>query len=247
MRLLQYSTAGSIDTSTGVTGANVISFVPINNVTVDGTSNLPLGSFQVAALPVGTTTTYNDTPFSITFVPESYTLNGNSMPDPSPITVTGTLTGIENGPYQSSVVATFNTPSSGSIDLAGVSSTLAIPGSPADLVPSSAGGDHDHSRCPRHPWRNSRSSGTGTQHRRDLSERGRWYRIATVRPVSPPAQTGLTNRDRHDSMIPARPSVRKRRGFFVSKSVSSLLHLAEATDQRIRGTIMGQFGFVLAL
>jgi len=62
--LLTYSTAGSVDTSVGVTGANVISFVPTpppagasTSTTVDASSNLPLGSFQVAALPASTTTT----------------------------------------------------------------------------------------------------------------------------------------------------------------------------------------------
>ena len=55
----------------GVTGANVISYVPITTATVDATSNLSLGSFQVAGIP-GQTTTYNNTPFSITFVPPSY-------------------------------------------------------------------------------------------------------------------------------------------------------------------------------
>jgi hypothetical protein len=64
--LLDYSTAGSVDTSIGVNGANVISYIPVTNAQIDPTSNLPLGSFQVAALPAGQTTTYTNTPFSIT-------------------------------------------------------------------------------------------------------------------------------------------------------------------------------------
>ena len=53
--ILGYSTAGSIDAHSrdGVTGANVISFVPITSAQIDTTSNLPLGYFQVAALPAG--------------------------------------------------------------------------------------------------------------------------------------------------------------------------------------------------
>jgi len=136
--LLTYSTAGSVDTSVGVTGANVISYVPATSVTVDGSSNLPLGSFQVAALPVGTTTKYNDTPFSITFLPTNY--NGIALTNATPEVITGTLSGTETGPYQSTVVASFNPPPSGSFVLAGASSTLAISDSQKLLVPSSAGG-----------------------------------------------------------------------------------------------------------
>jgi hypothetical protein len=143
--LLQYSTAGSIDTSIGVTGANVISYVPTpppgaaaTSTTVDASSNLPLGSFQVAALPAGTTTTYKDTPFSITFLPSQY--NGIALSDPNPVTITGTLSGTETGPYQSSVVATFNPITSGSFELAGASSTLSILDNQKLLVPASAGG-----------------------------------------------------------------------------------------------------------
>jgi hypothetical protein len=136
--LLSYSTAGSIDTSVGVTGANVISFIPETSVSVDGTSNLPLGSFQVAALPANTTTTYNDTPFSITYIPNTY--NGITLTDPTPITITGTLSGTETGPYQSSVVATFNPIASGTLELAGASSVLGIVETQKLLVPSSATG-----------------------------------------------------------------------------------------------------------
>ena len=49
--ILSYGTAGSIDASSssdGVTGANVISFVPITSASVDANSNISLGYFQVA-------------------------------------------------------------------------------------------------------------------------------------------------------------------------------------------------------
>jgi hypothetical protein len=143
--LLKYSTAGSIDTSVGVTGANVISLVPtpapgagLTSTTVDASSNLLLGSFQVAALPVGTTTTYDKTPFSLTFLPSAY--NGIALTDPNPVTITGTLAGTVTGPYQSSVVATFNPITKGSFELAGASSTLSILDNQNLLVPSTDGG-----------------------------------------------------------------------------------------------------------
>jgi hypothetical protein len=143
--LLTYSTAGSIDTSVGVTGANVISFVPTpppggatTSTTVDATSNVPLGSFEVAALPAGTTTTYKDTPFSITFLPSKY--NGIALPDPNPVTIKGTLSGTISGQYQSTVEATFNPITSGSFKLAGATSTLSILDNRKLLVPESAGG-----------------------------------------------------------------------------------------------------------
>ena len=53
--LLDYSTAGLILGPTGISGTNVISFVPVGQqqplCRVDPNSNLPLGSFQVAPLP----------------------------------------------------------------------------------------------------------------------------------------------------------------------------------------------------
>jgi hypothetical protein len=137
--LLDYSTAGSIDTSTGVTGANVISYIPITNASIDPTSNLPLGAFQVAALPAGQSTTYNNTPFSITLVPASF----NSIPitDSTPITVTGTVTGQITGNYQSTVAVAFNPVTNGAFQLAGASSTLnMLQNDQKLLVPASAGG-----------------------------------------------------------------------------------------------------------
>jgi len=138
--ILGYSTAGSIDTTLttdGVSGTNVISFVPITNAQVDATSNIPLGYFQVAALPTGQSTTYTNTPFSITFVPSS--LNGTTLTSPGSVEITGVLNGALTGSTESTVVATFDTLSNGSFQLAGASSTLTIPQSVAPLVPSSAG------------------------------------------------------------------------------------------------------------
>jgi hypothetical protein len=139
-----YSTAGSIDTTKagdGVSGTNVISFVPITNSQVSATSNVPLGFFQVAAELSGQSTTYTNTPFSINFIPA--TVAGETPTTSSPVTITGVLNGTISGSNQSSVVATFNTFNGVStIDTAAgtYSSTLTIPQSNMlPLVPSSAG------------------------------------------------------------------------------------------------------------
>jgi hypothetical protein len=138
--ILGYSTAGAIDATSatdGVTGANVISFVPISAAQIDTTSNIPLGYFQVAALTAGASTKYDNTPFSITFVPG--TIDATTLSNPGTVTISGVLNGVVTGGNQSSVVATFRTPSSGSFDLGSTSSTLIIPQSSLLLVPSSAG------------------------------------------------------------------------------------------------------------
>ena len=156
--LLDYSVSGGITATgsssvTGITGMNVISYVPVTNVMIDPTSNIPLGSFQVAQLPVGQETIYNNTPFTLTFNPISLSSNGTTIPyanassTDSGITVTGTLNGIVNGPYQSSVqvgnlAVSYGSPSQTGFELSpGSSSTLSLlPTDQKLLVPSSAGG-----------------------------------------------------------------------------------------------------------
>jgi hypothetical protein len=138
--LLDYSTAGAPIVTTGVTGTNVISFVPVTGAQIDPSSNLPLGSFQVAALPDGQTTTYSNTPFQITFIPIS--LGGTAISNPNPITVSGTLNGQITGNYQSSVAVKINPVADGSFQLAGASSTLSVLQNDQKLlVPASAGGN----------------------------------------------------------------------------------------------------------
>jgi hypothetical protein len=136
--LLQYSVAGIVG-NTGITGNNVISYVPVQNAEIDPTSNIPLGSFQVAPLPVGSMTTYQNTPFTLTYVPTEF--NGSPLTD-TPVTVTGTLTGSVSGPYQSSVQVTFDPLTTNGFQLApGSSSELnLLPGDQKLLVPASAGG-----------------------------------------------------------------------------------------------------------
>src|SRR5271157_3765790 len=67
---LSYTTSGQVTPTTGVSGTNVISFVPSlvpsssNSVDLSsGQSNVSLGNFIVAALAPGVTTMYKDTPF----------------------------------------------------------------------------------------------------------------------------------------------------------------------------------------
>lgn len=135
--LLEYSVAGQID-QTGISGSNVISFVPVQNATIDPTSNLPLGSFQVAPLPTGQSTTYTNTPFSLTIDPTMF--NGTTMTE-TPLTVHGHLNGAVSGRYQSSVQVTFDPITQGSFALGGGTSTLSVLQNDHKLlVPSSAGG-----------------------------------------------------------------------------------------------------------
>ena len=142
--LLQYSVVGNI-TQTGVTstmgtaGLNEIGFNQVTNALIDPTSNIPLGSFVVSPLAVGQETTYNNTPFTLTFTPQQF---NNTDLGNSKITVSGTLNGSLNGPYQSSVLVSFNSLSNNGFTLQpGSSSTLdLLPGDQKLLVPPSAGG-----------------------------------------------------------------------------------------------------------
>jgi hypothetical protein len=136
--LLDYGTSGTV-TLTGINGTNVISYVPVTNAQVDPSSNIPLGSFQVAALPVGQTTTYHNTPFELTFIPTSF--GGTALNNSTPVTITGTLNGSLTGNYQSSVNVAFDPVTNGSFQLAGANSSLSmLQNDHKLLVPASAGG-----------------------------------------------------------------------------------------------------------
>jgi len=135
--LLEYSVAGQIDRS-GIQGNNVISYVPVQNAVIDPTSNLPLGSFQVAPLPTGQKTTYTNTPFTLTIDPTS--LNGTGINE-TPLMVSGHLNGTVMGKYQSNVRVTFDPIANGSFALGAGTSTLSVLQTDRKLlVPSSAGG-----------------------------------------------------------------------------------------------------------
>lgn len=132
--ILTYSTSGAVGT-TGITGSNVISFVPVQSESVDTASNISLGYFQVAPLAAGLSTTYNDTPFSLTLVPNAY---DSATVNDSPITITGHLNGTVTGPYQSSVQVSFNTITSPTFNLPGGTGTFNLLKNAQELlVPSS--------------------------------------------------------------------------------------------------------------
>jgi len=133
--ILTYSTAGAIGT-TGISGAgNVISFVPVQNATVDTASNISLGYFQVAPLAAGQSTTYDNTPFTLTIQPSQF--NSTTVND-TPITVTGHLDGTASGPFQSGVQASFDPIANPSFAVPNGSGTLnLVENSQELLVPSS--------------------------------------------------------------------------------------------------------------
>ncbi len=131
---MTYATAGSIG-STGITGPNVISFVPESGGTVNTPSAFSLGTFVVGYLPPGTTTTYDHTPFTITYTGQK--VNGNTPTrNESPVTITGFLNGSITGPSQSAVVATFNPIAKPSFVTGDYLNTLSVLDPQVSLVPS---------------------------------------------------------------------------------------------------------------
>lgn len=117
-----YSTSGAVS-STGVTGAGAVSFNGINQGALDVPSTFSLGSFQVAALPAGSSVTYANTPFTISFLSN----------DTVPLTISGVLNGTVDG-SDSSLKATFQT-----VD-AGTPSFVPGPGSAESAATLSLGG-----------------------------------------------------------------------------------------------------------
>jgi hypothetical protein len=132
--VVNYSTSGTID-SPGVSGTPVISFNSVLNSSYGAPSSFSLGDFQVAALPDGQTTTYNDTPFHITYLANS--VDGNA-PDPNetPIQVSGVLNGTIMGGNQSHVVAKFDPITNANFVTGPYSNMLSITDNPLTLVPS---------------------------------------------------------------------------------------------------------------
>lgn len=132
--VVNYSTSGTID-SPGVSGTPVISFNSVLNSSFGSPSSFSLGDFQVAALPDGQTTTYNDTPFHITLLVN--TVDG-SKPDPNetPVQVSGVLNGTLTGGNQSHVVAKFDPITNANFVTGPFSNMLSITDNPLTLVPS---------------------------------------------------------------------------------------------------------------
>ncbi|HEV3165772.1 MAG TPA: PEP-CTERM sorting domain-containing protein [Isosphaeraceae bacterium] len=94
---LSYSTSGAVS-SAGVTGAGVVSFNGVAQNTLHVPSTFNVGSFQVAALPDGNSTTYTDTPITISFLTDKNV----------PLTIHGVLNGKVTG-SNSDLRATFQT------------------------------------------------------------------------------------------------------------------------------------------
>ncbi len=138
---LGYTTSGQVDTTTGVTGTNVVSFVPLssgNSVDLStGQTNVGLGNFQISALGSGVTTTYQNTPIQISFQPQSYA--GTSISSDAPVVVSGVLNGVVNGPSSSTVTASFNPPSPSTLSLGGSGTAdFSLPTSTLLLAPSTS-------------------------------------------------------------------------------------------------------------
>ena len=102
--IMNYSTLGTIQ-GTGVTGTADISFDSVGSGSFNAPSGFSLGNFVVKGNTDGSTTTYKDTPFSITY--QVNTVNGAvAIPNETPITVTGVLNGSITGENQSSLAKT---------------------------------------------------------------------------------------------------------------------------------------------
>lgn len=131
---MTYATAGAIG-ETGITGPNVISFVPESDGTVNTPSAFSLGTFVVGHLPSGTTTTYDHTPFTITYTAQQ--VNDETVDlNETPLTITGFLNGSITGPSQSDVIATFNPLERSNFLTGDYLNTLSVLDPQISLVPS---------------------------------------------------------------------------------------------------------------
>jgi hypothetical protein len=136
--ILTYGTSGFVIGTAGVTGTPAITYESVTNATVDTTSNLPLGEFQVAALPTNQTTVYNNTPFSFNLLPSAF--NGTTLTSFTELRVSGVLNGTLTGNSASSVVATINPIANNAFQLGDATSNLTGLPNQILLVPASAGG-----------------------------------------------------------------------------------------------------------
>src|SRR5271157_91096 len=138
--VLSYTTSGQVDTKTGVSGTNVISFEPLssgNSVDLStGQTNASLGNFVIATDGVATTT-YKDTPIQISFLPASY--GSTSLKGDDPVVISGVLNGVVSGPSSSTVTATLNPPPNGLFSLGGtIAAEFSLPTSTLLLAPSTS-------------------------------------------------------------------------------------------------------------
>ncbi len=190
---LSYTTSGQVTPTTGVTGTNVVSFVPLstgNSIDLStGQTNAGLGNFVISPLAAGVTTTYSNTPIQISFLPASY--GGTSISSDAPVVVTGVLNGVVSGPSSSTVTATLNPPPSGLFSLGGTNAGRV---QPADQHAPAGSFDlqqrHDLRAGTGHVQR-IRSLGSRTKHDRPVpDDRGRAW-PAPLRSVPSPFSQGL--------------------------------------------------------
>ena len=140
---LLYTTSGQVDTTTGVTGTNVISYVPLssgNSVDLStGQTNASLGNFVISPLASGVSTTYSNTPFQISFLPASYG-GDTSVSTDTPVVASGVLNGVVNGPSSSTVTASFNSVPNGMMGLGanGGAAEFSLPSTTLLLAPSTS-------------------------------------------------------------------------------------------------------------
>ena len=103
---IDYSTSGMVE-SGGVVGTPIISFQGVGDGTLTtGGTPFDLGHFEVTGLPVGSSTTYSNTPFDLTFTPKS--VEGVPIAAQGPIVIQGWLNGTVVGNDASGLSAFFN-------------------------------------------------------------------------------------------------------------------------------------------
>ncbi|MFM7316938.1 MAG: hypothetical protein ACKO5E_08300 [bacterium] len=103
-----FTTSGQIGSS-GITGFNSISYQSQADPIWGTTGSRYLGKFLVGPLPEGLSTTYADTPFSISVLPAALQVNDTWYKDGlQPIVLTGRLNGMITGTSYSNVVASFD-------------------------------------------------------------------------------------------------------------------------------------------
>lgn len=103
-----FTTSGQIG-SEGISGINALSYRSQTDPIWGTTGTRYLGQFLVAPLPNGVTTTYKDTPFSISILPAGLQVNDTwYTQNLQPIVLKGTLNGSMTGNNYSNVVATFD-------------------------------------------------------------------------------------------------------------------------------------------
>ncbi|MFM1801750.1 MAG: hypothetical protein RJA81_1102 [Planctomycetota bacterium] len=136
--LMSYATSGTID-SAGVNGTPVISFNSVPSGQFTTPSSFSLGEFMVSALPTGVSTSYTDTPFSITYIVSS--VDGQPVQDTTqPIVLRGTINGTVTGASQSDLIVNFDTTPIPAFDINNYSNTLVNLDTSLTLVPSTTNG-----------------------------------------------------------------------------------------------------------